>query len=266
MARPPKIFEANLRKKVGGLLPRKLTLNHTLCSYTHKNRGIVPCQNTTKPLQNDKKAVFKYFSPQKKGFFCPTPIMSSQVPNTSISTLCGPNLGGLNHVRIIHYLDAETIFDPIRWPRAKPYTIASNNLQLKTGISFADIFFHANRGNFSEPETNSPHGSFHRPTFMISIPQDRPDVADWYYHKQNQKFIALYADANERYRLVGSPEKPLSISLSSGLGTRYSDPNGYVLGFQGESTHKSFYVEDISDDVLFPTAAYSFGFSLGFYS
>lgn len=192
--------------------------------------------------------------------------MSNLVPNIDLISPCGPSLGGLAHIRLIHNLDVEFILDPIRWPTDKPYTIGPGHIKLKPNAAFADIFFHINKANFSEPESQSPNGSTHRQAIGIFIPQDREDVANWYYLKQNQKFVALYADGNERYRLIGTPDNPASINLDSAIGSRYSDPNGYIFTISAQSVAKAFYVEDIIDDIQFPNITLPFAFNLGFFA
>jgi hypothetical protein len=215
--------------------------------------------------------------------------MAKNIDINNIEVICQDNLGGLNHLRLIPVVDIEYILNPINYPQsigssdaafdfgfsdgflsdgasAVSYMIGIGSIGLKPNARFYDIFFHNNVGGFTEAMLDSPNGISFNPTINVMIPMDRMEIVYWIEQAKNQRFIALYADANEQYKIVGTIKQPLKLMMDSSIGRTYNDKNGYSMTLTTVVKNKSFFIESIEDSFLRPPEGFDLGFDLGFYS
>jgi len=149
---------------------------------------------------------------------------------------CGPNPGGLVTLKVIPVDSVESI------PAAESGVIA-DELTLKDGATFYQLYFANDSASFKEPAADDDQGEFFKPAIQVYIPMDQPSVAVWIQKGKAARYICYYQDANGLGKLVGTLDYPLRLKADL---ENSGNKNGHTFTFSGDVPDKAlFYLSDV---------------------
>lgn len=146
----------------------------------------------------------------------------------------GDNSGGVGILYVIPVTDVISIPDAVAQIISSAITFAPYKTWTKIECTLESI-------NFTEPQTNGDNGQQYAPTVTAFVANDSDAVAALFAEMENQEFILLINDSNEKVKLVGSVEEPMIFSSSLDTGTKWSDRNGHTINFAGDTSHKAYF-------------------------
>jgi hypothetical protein len=177
-----------------------------------------------------------------------------------ILPFCGVNAGGL--VECVRLFPVSTVV-------AVPPVVDGQHqgaLQVSDQQAFLDIWFTPGTGEFIEPEADdNQQGPYFKPRLVLEVSKDDPDLnAALAALRRHRYFLAVYLDANNLSKLIGTPDAPLVFSGNLETGKRGTDRNGHTLTFAGESATAAAFYTELTVPSATTRRAFSSGFSFGF--
>ncbi len=156
------------------------------------------------------------------------------LPNLSYE-LCGSHLGGLSQLFVI---PADQVLSV---PEHQEYLLGAD-IVLEEGTSMSQLEFPEDAADFKEDSAENDHGLLYKSKLEVFMPKDTPQMAQWTNALGKIKFcVLLYCDNNGFWKVVGSPEFPLTISSSFESGKSGANKSGTTFLFSGESLDKAFF-------------------------
>jgi hypothetical protein len=107
---------------------------------------------------------------------------------------------------------------------------------------------------------------FYTQTISFQLPQLAAAVTDWEYRHRHARWIALAEDWNGMVYILGHQERGLIRNFQAGTGNMPRDRNQHVFSFSSEQLVPYYGIASYEDAILFPEAAFTYGFSLGYNS
>lgn len=127
----------------------------------------------------------------------------------------------------------------------------------KQGIYFEEVAFITGSGwitwlvtqgtaGFTGRSKESMEGPYKDGNLSFSIPKDKPEVFEMLKKAEQDEFIVMFRDANNRRKIFGTPEAPVNFKFDHATGRRTSNMNAYDCDFYTEGVDNiAFYNEDL---------------------
>lgn len=152
---------------------------------------------------------------------------------TGLNKYCNPNLRGLYSIQ----------YKPVHEITAEPEAIQSDGT-IEGDFTFssgtwltASIIPSINKPIFEIGTNDSNPGNIKEVLLRALILSDNEDILDELNKMERMQFVLKVTDKNQRTRILGSKETPLSFTFSQ---TINNSSNAYTVQFKGIMTHTPY--------------------------
>lgn len=136
-------------------------------------------------------------------------------------------------------------FVPVAWVLSVPADINSaifGNIVLAAGRNFLTGYATFGKLSYKEPDDDSAHGTLYNQGLSGKCPCDNPVLTDLFrIMKYDNRYLLIYKDVNDNFKLAGSLAEPLRFSYELKKGSAFGDYNGYEYSFACKSTKPSLF-------------------------
>lgn len=99
--------------------------------------------------------------------------------------------------------------------------------------------------SFSEPSSREDAGLLYSPSLKGVIPKDSPETSALLTEMEARaRFVVIYLDNNEYYKVVGTPKQSLRFASSLGTGSDMPDRNQFDISFNGKTTSRAVFIDN----------------------
>lgn len=95
---------------------------------------------------------------------------------------------------------------------------------------------------FSEKEVSGKPGQSYDIELVAVTPKDSQEARDILDLLDGRRWVVIYLDQNEQYKVIGTPETGLRVSTDLNTGKDTSDMNAYTLKFYGQQPNRAVFV------------------------
>ena len=123
-------------------------------------------------------------------------------------------------------------------------SISLNVVSFLTTDNIIEIYCSPGSISFTEKESQEKYGLGYKNELNAFIPKDSPEVQAIINSMSGRKWIVVFLDQNEQFKVVGTPEIPLRVSFDLDTGSDTPDRNGHSISFYGTQTSKAKFISD----------------------
>ena len=127
-------------------------------------------------------------------------------------------------------------------------SIVSNTVSFSTTDAIVEMYCSPGSMSFSEKQAEGKAGTSYKTELNAFVPKDTPETQVIIDDMSRRKWVAVYMDQNEQWKVVGTVGNPLRVSFDLGTGGDTGDRNGHSVSFYGVQVDKAKF---ISDPLLF---------------
>ena len=153
----------------------------------------------------------------------------------TIAKFSGDNMGGV--VKI--WARPESNVNSIELDTDNVY-----NLNLDTTDNIYAIYCSHESISFNEPEKDSDAGKYYEPELSAVIPKDTPSIQAALDYLKDRKWLLVYLDNNEYYKLAGEINSPLEFTSKFVTGKETQSLNHHSITFFGKTLNKSLFINN----------------------
>lgn len=95
--------------------------------------------------------------------------------------------------------------------------------------------------SFTEEKVEGDQGVLYNQVFSGFFPKDSPGIAALLNDMANDRFLVLYKDNNDYFKLIGDIGQPLMFDRKMATDTKVGGSNGYNISFTGQSSHEAYF-------------------------
>jgi len=122
--------------------------------------------------------------------------------------------------------------------------IGFNAVSFFTTDNIIELYCSPGSISFTEKESQEIYGLGYKNELNAFIPKDSPEVQAIINSMSGRKWIVVFLDQNEQFKVVGTPEIPLRVSFDLDTGSDTPDRNGHSISFYGTQTSKAKFISD----------------------
>ena len=123
-------------------------------------------------------------------------------------------------------------------------TIGSNTVSFSNTDTIVKMYCSPGSMSFSEKQTKGKPGTSYKTEISGFVPKDSQEVQVIIDDMSRRKWVVIYMDQNEQYKVAGTPDNPLRVSFDLGTGADTSERNGHEVSFYGVQVEKAKFVGD----------------------
>lgn len=127
-----------------------------------------------------------------------------------------------------------------------PGDITVNNGYVNFGTmdNIVEIYCTPGTLSFTEKEGKSRGGTYYDAMLKAFIPKDSPESQEIINDMSRRKWVLIYIDQNEYWKVAGTSQIPLRCSFDLDTGTDTQERNGHGVSFFGQQISKARFVAD----------------------
>jgi hypothetical protein len=119
-----------------------------------------------------------------------------------------------------------------------------NTANFKTTANIIEMYCSPGSISFMEKETQEKYGLGFKIELNAFIPKDSPQTLAIINDMIGRKWVVVFQDQNELFKVAGTPEIPLHVSFDLDTGSDTADRNGHSISFYGTQTSKARFIAD----------------------
>jgi len=119
-----------------------------------------------------------------------------------------------------------------------------NTANFRTTANIIEMYCSPGSISFTEKESQEKYGLGYKNQLNAFIPKDSPEVQSIINSMSGRKWVVVFLDQNQQFKVVGTPEIPLRVSFDLDTGMDTPDRNGHSISFYGTQTSKSKFISD----------------------
>jgi hypothetical protein len=127
---------------------------------------------------------------------------------------------------------------------SKDISICFNTVSFFSTDNIIEIYCSPGSISFTEKESQEKYGLGYKNEFNAFIPKDSPEVQSIINSMSGRKWVIIFLDQNEQFKVAGTPEIPLRVSFDLDTGSDTPDRNGHLISFYGTQTSKAKFISD----------------------
>lgn len=121
-------------------------------------------------------------------------------------------------------------------------TVSGNSVSLSSTTDVIAIYATPGTIGFSEKETNDRAGTSYDTELVAKSPKDSAEAREVLDLLDGRRWVLIYLDQNEQYKLVGTKYNPLRATVDLDTGTDTPAYNGYAIAFKGKQQFRSRFI------------------------
>lgn len=122
--------------------------------------------------------------------------------------------------------------------------IGFNAVSYFTTDNIVELYCSPGSISFTEKESQEKYGLGYKNQLNAFIPKDSPEVQSIINNMTGRKWVVIFQDQNEQFKVAGTPEIPLRVSFDLDTGSDTPDRNGHSISFYGTQTSKAKFIAD----------------------
>ena len=126
----------------------------------------------------------------------------------------------------------------------KDISISFNSVSFFTTDNIIEIYCSPGSISFTEKESQEKYGLGYKNVLNAFIPKDSPEVQSIINSMSGRKWVVVFLDQNEQFKVAGTPEIPLRVSFDLDTGSDTPDRNGHAISFYGTQSSKAKFISD----------------------
>lgn len=123
-------------------------------------------------------------------------------------------------------------------------TIGINSVIFSTTENIVEMYCSPDSMSFSEKQTQSKAGIFYKTELNAFVPKDSEEAQGIINDMSRRKWVVIYLDQNESFKVAGTSSNPLRVSFDLGTGKNTSDRNGHSISFYGDQINKAKFINN----------------------
>lgn len=123
-------------------------------------------------------------------------------------------------------------------------TISGNVVSFTTTSNIVQLNCSQGSMEFTEKTTRERAGTVYLSELNAFAPKDSKEANELISDMNQQRWVVIYLDQNEQYKVVGIPTNPLRVAFDLGTGQDTRDRNGHSVKFYGKLLKKAIFVDN----------------------
>lgn len=156
----------------------------------------------------------------------------------SLPKFNGDNIGGVHKFWFIPARQVDSIPEPNG-------QVIDQDIVLKSGAAFYEGYSTLETLRFEEDHEKSEHGNFYEQVLGGFYPKESPGVTQQFEEMAADRFIVIFQDNNNYYKLLGSLENPLRFEADMDTTDTPGGRNGYTFEFRREADKRAPFYEGL---------------------
>jgi hypothetical protein len=146
------------------------------------------------------------------------------------------NLGSVKKIEVVKMRDI------VLFPAPGKITAPANDIALKSGIDWTDIYFTAETAEVKEERQEDDAGCFDKLAITAKLPYINSTTDPILDEMSKYPLVARVTDANDTIRIYGRPMNPLRLSFARGIPPQSAGYNGYGITISGSVRNPPLFV------------------------
>lgn len=121
-------------------------------------------------------------------------------------------------------------------------TIGTNSVSFSTQDNIVEMYCSPGSMSFTEKQTEGKPGTSYKTELAAFIPKDTPEAQVIINDMNSRKWVVIYLDQNEQFKVAGTVAIPLRVSFDLSTGADTPDRNGHTVSFYGEQVSKAIFI------------------------
>ena len=124
-------------------------------------------------------------------------------------------------------------------------SMSGKTVTIISDANVIDITVKEDSAGFTEEASDTFAGTFFKTDITATIPCDTDEtLAIIKEMERKMKYLVIYMDGNENYKLAGSNNVPLRFSAKASTGTTAAALNNYNITFTGSQRERAVFIDN----------------------
>ena len=123
-------------------------------------------------------------------------------------------------------------------------SIGINSVSFSTTDNIVEMYCSPGSMSFAEKQNQSNAGISFKNELNAFLPKDSPEALVLINDMSRRKYVVIYLDQNEQYKVAGTPTLPLRVAFDLATGSDTPELNGHTVLFYGNQVHKARFIEN----------------------
>jgi len=120
--------------------------------------------------------------------------------------------------------------------------IGSNSVSFTTQDNIVEMYCSPGSMSFTEKESAEKSGTLYKTELNAFVPKDSESAQQIIAGMTGRRWVVVYLDQNEQYKVAGIVDIPLHVSFDLGTGADTPDRNGHSVLFSGSQVSKAKFI------------------------
>lgn len=121
-------------------------------------------------------------------------------------------------------------------------SLTKGTLALRSTDEVYEVYCSPGSLAFTEPMERIRAGILYKPEIKGFIPKDSPEIEQAINEMAGRKYLGVFLDGNEQYKVCGSVATPLRVYFDLDTGADTPDRNGHSILLSGSQRNKSVFI------------------------
>jgi len=123
-------------------------------------------------------------------------------------------------------------------------TIGNNTASFASTENIVEMYCSPGSMSFTEKENKSGSGTKYKTDLSAFIPKDSPESLLLIESMTRRKWVIIYLDQNEQYKVSGTSDIPLRVAFDLNTGSDTPERNGHSVSFYGTQLSKAKFISN----------------------
>lgn len=123
-------------------------------------------------------------------------------------------------------------------------TITGNTVQFSSTEDIIEMYCSPGSMSFTEKQLRENAGTAFQTELKSFLPKDSPEATRLINEMINRRWIVVYKDQNEQFKMAGRIQIPLRVAFDLDTGSDTPERNGHSVSFFGKQTNKAVFIDN----------------------
>lgn len=123
-------------------------------------------------------------------------------------------------------------------------TIGTNAVTFSSQTDIVEMYCSPGSMSLTEKQNKGKPGTSYKTELSAFIPKDTPEALALIESMTGRRWVVVYLDQNEQYKVAGTVAIPLHVAFDLNTGSDTPDRNGHSVSFYGDQLSKAKFISD----------------------